>query len=254
MKTRVTVESKRVTQDTPDPDWAKNLRLRLQEHLSLLVDGTPFIWTVRKGPGALNREEMRRFMLVVGKDIIQQFPLWLKFMGRKSVVKGGSLDLFLRANRLQELLHWRWWQLWGTAYGLTYNDFVRAEQDETVFDLSVHLERLALVGNLAHAVAAINLVIENLSAELSAIVDAGIGSSLSEEQRRWLVEHAGGDPIHGADAWELLKQQVAADPAFDFEELKKVVDRTALLFTLAIRSAYRKCPGETLSQERCTAS
>lgn len=252
----------RVTRNTRDPRWVPGLRGRLTRRLKDMKQA-PFVLAASAGPKALDRNETRRFMVLVGNSIIRNFPYWLDVLNAR--VEGAykkacnlrknrrlrkrlkelfaHLSRFLRANRIQERHHWKWWFDWADVYGLKKKDFEpgRAVTCYGSEMLTQHLEHMVWTAPLVCAVASLNLVIESLSAHLSAIVYKGIGASLTEKAGQWLKEHAEGDPEHSADAWEFVKRLAAAEGRrFDLITLQVSVDATSDLFNLALHGAYRR--------------
>jgi pyrroloquinoline quinone (PQQ) biosynthesis protein C len=259
----------RVLVDTPDPQWVLDLHKRLGDHL-LMLRATPFVRAAATGPKRLSRRKMARFMVLMGNAVIRFFPNWLdvlqerakmardisqgiraKRMRKKLMQLFELLERFARLNRIQERHHWKWWRDWAEAYGVQPGDFQSTVRTGATDRLTQHLDRVVMFGSLLDAVIALNLVIESLSGALSQIVHKGIGSSLSEKQARWLVEHAEGDPDHGADAWELTKLLVlAAGKSFNLTAVQAVLDDTGMRFTAAMRSSYPEAKSRKGKKQR----
>ncbi len=243
--------ARRVTKDTPDPLWAQEMRDHLEGYYLPMMLNTPFLQAAMRGRTAIDDEKMRVFLLLIGNGVIEPFRLWLRLLEQRAP-KGSTLRKFARLNARQEQFHWFWWLFWGREFGLDLADFQRVKMHPDVKKLSKCLESLAMSGSLLHAVAAINFVVENLAGKMTVVVDAGIGPSLSAEGRLWLTKHVG-DEIHGADAWELLKQLALEDPKFNRRRLEKIVDKTVWLYRAAIIAAYPEQSNEELVQKSACA-
>ena len=252
----------RVTSDTRDPRWVSGSRGQLTRRFTVMAQA-PYVVAAASGPQALDRRETRRFMVLIGNSIIRNFPHWIEVLlarvrsalsraqkmrknlrlRKRLIALYKLLERFLRLNRVQERHHWKWWFAdWSGAYGLTKQDFEpgKAVTDYAAEMLEQHLEHMMFTAPLVEAVASLNLVIESLSAELSAIVYKGIGTSLSEKAGQWLKEHAEGDPEHSADAWEFVKRLAAVEGRrFNLVVLRASMEVTADLFNLALQSGYR---------------
>ena len=174
-------------------------------------------------------------MLQIGSGIIDAFPFWLGNMLTRSVHH--KINLFLRANCLEEHEHWRWWKDMAHHYGIQDSQFCTVKLSYDVAELNRYLTTASTSFGLACAMGAINFAIETGAAILTAEVAPGMSRTLNGKERLWIEAHASGDPDHSADSRELIKLLTRNDTKAQ-EAIRTVVNRTGLLFTNALRSAY----------------
>ncbi|MBI3305257.1 iron-containing redox enzyme family protein [Candidatus Parcubacteria bacterium] len=228
----------RVIQDSPDPAWLTNLDEECKPYLKALHQ----LPVVRAAIAyQLELAAMHRFMLQIGRGIIEPFPGWLNSMLLRTTT--GTLQArFLYGNQEEEEReHWQWWQEMAEAFGVNPGEYQTIVLSNEVGGFSELLTFLSAHAPLAAAMTAVNYVVETAAAHITAAVAPKLYQQLggyAAPAARWLRAHAEGDPDHSADARELVKGLVGYEWNLQCA-CARAARMTYQLFTAALDDAYR---------------
>jgi pyrroloquinoline quinone (PQQ) biosynthesis protein C len=222
----------RITTDTPDPAWFRaldrdiGLKVHRLSRLPIIIDAEC---------NSLGLTATSNFIKQIGCAVIEAFPVWLDNMLLRA--DDPDVQLFLRANRLEEREHWRWWRSMARHWHLTDDDFGSAVVAPAVLSLSRYLRAASKHAPIACAMTAVNLIVETDAACLTGEIAPAMRLILNEEECRWIEAHAAGDTDHAADARELIKKMVGNNITLQ-RRVQATARKTAALFTEALRAAY----------------
>lgn len=227
------VSMSRVTQTTPNQEWMTAADNRLGQWLDTM-SRLPVILDAQRG--ALDPEMSRRFLLQIGKGVIEAFPEWLNNMLVRAD-EHHQVQLFLRANRREKSDHWLWWKYMAAHFNLNELDFKHARiTDPCVAELNQWLTTASREFPLAFAMSALHFVIETGAARLAALVAPAMRRKLSARQSQWIEAHTSWDPDHSVGR-EIIKSILATDPEGQ-KKFVRSITFTASRFTNALDSAY----------------
>src|SRR3989344_284075 len=225
----------RVTMDTPDPQWFKEVAAVLDGYLEE-VRHLPIFLDAKSG--SLSHVKAALFLIQIGRGIIEPFPRWLGNMEKRA----GHIRLaatFLRLNRIEERKHWEWWVEMAAHYHVRPEDFNSTHAiREGVAGLSKLLDAASTEFPLAWAMAAVNLTIESGAAAITSEIAPHVLPTLPARAKLWIEAHEKGDQDHAANSRVLIKSSAKDDPVLQ-RGVKIVVTLTAIRFAEALRSAYQ---------------
>lgn len=227
----------RVMPDSPDPAWLTKLDEECQPYLKALRQLPVVKATIAY---QLELAAMRRFMLQIGRGVIEPFRGWRNSMLLRTAI-GTPQSQFLDGNQEEEREHWQWWQEMGEAFGVNPREYQTIVLSNEVGGFSDLLTFLSSHAPLAVAMTAVNYVVETAAAQITAAAAPTLYQQLggyTAPAARWLRAHAEGDPDHSADARELVKGLV--DYEWDLQcACARAARMTYQLFTAALDDAYR---------------
>jgi len=195
-------ERPRVTEDTPDPHWFVDI-FRATERYHRDLVGAPMVCAVQSG--RIDPVTARQFLLQFGLSVIQPFPERLAKLLRRPGLQE-DLQLFLRANRIQERAHWRGWLQMSQVWDIDAVDFAEVTLCPKAMVFREYFDALTDTRTpLAVALLGI-LSVESAAAKVTTFIAPALSARIGKENTAWIEAHAEIDTNHLADLREFTKR------------------------------------------------